>query len=184
MLAVSKLTNIPQNELHERQFDINNSEVFRKDLIEYCNMRYELYLMGPNKDSLSDEDQKKRTHMLQATQKWLMLEAIDQAWKQHMLNLDSLKEGIHLRGWGQKNPLIEYKRESFILFEDMMRNIRGEIVTHLFRLDVERFDQAALEARRLHELEHLNMQGTHSKTAQDDEEQRLSRSERRKKKRK
>lgn len=183
LMSVSKLTNIPLAELHERQFDVSNSDIFRKDLIEYCNMRYELFIMGGIKQG-SDEEQKNRTRMLQEAQKWLMLEAIDQAWKQHMLNLDSLKEGIHLRGWGQKNPLIEYKRESFALFEDMMRQIRGEIVSHLYRLSLEHFDQAALEARRIREMEAIQMQsqGPVDGTANADEQQ-LSRAERRKKKR-
>jgi preprotein translocase subunit SecA len=179
--AVSKLTNIPLAELHERQFDVSNSEIFKKDLIDYCCMRYELLLMGGMKKG-NEEEQKSRTRMLQEAQKWLMLEAIDQAWKQHMLNLDNLKEGIHLRGWGQKNPLIEYKRESFILFEDMMRHIRGEIVSHLFRLNVEQFDKAELEARRIRELEQMQMQSTDDTSAESSEQQ-LSRAERRKKKR-
>ena len=70
--------------------------------------------------------------MIQEAEKWLMLETIDQAWKQHMLNLDNLKEGIGLRGWGQKNPFIEYKREAFAMFQDMMKSVRLDIVrSHL-----------------------------------------------------
>ena len=57
-------------------------------------------------------------------EKWLMLETIDQAWKQHMLNLDHLKEGISLRHMAQKNPLIEYKREAFAMFQEMMQDIQ------------------------------------------------------------
>ena len=97
--------------------------------------------------------------MIREAQKWIMLEAIDQAWKQHMLNLDNLKEGIGLRQVGQKNPLIEYKRESFAMFEDMMRNVRWEIVHHIFHLDLERFDQRKIEARRENELRDISMLG-------------------------
>ena len=92
-------------------------------------------------------------------EKWLMLEVIDQAWKQHMLNLDHLKEGINLRSWGQKNPLIEYKREAFDMFQDMMQQIRAEIVHHIFHLNLERFDQQEIERRRKRELEELNLIG-------------------------
>ena len=181
LLAVAQLTNIPVAELHERKFKSGSSELLIKDLIEYVTMRYDLFLLG-GANTGTEEERKRRRQLIHEAQKWLMLEAIDQAWKQHMLNLDSLKEGIHLRGWGQKNPLIEYKRESFALFEDMMRNVRGEIVAHMFRLDVERFDKAALEARRLQELEQLQMQGVSDVVDSGTDMQQLSRAERRKKK--
>ena len=71
----------------------------------------------------ANEADEKMSAMIKDANKWLMLENIDQAWKQHMLNLDNLKEGIGLRGWGQRNPLIEYKREAFVMFEDMMNQI-------------------------------------------------------------
>ncbi len=67
---------------------------------------------------------------------------------------------MDLRGWGQKNPLIEYKRESFAIFEDMMRLLRREIVHHVFHMNLERFNQAELEQRRERELDQLNMIGT------------------------
>jgi preprotein translocase subunit SecA len=93
---------------------------------------------------------------MQQAEKWLMLETIDNAWKQHMLNLDHLREGIGLRSWGQKNPLLEYKKEAFDMFQEMMTTIKLDIVHHIFHLNVERFDQHALEARRQRELEQLN----------------------------
>ena len=182
LTAVARLTNIPINELHERSFNSATSEVFIKELIEYIAMRYDLLLGGANVGT--EEERARRKQIIYGAQKWLMLETIDQSWKQHMLNLDALKEGIQLRQWGQKNPLIEYKRESFVLFEDMMRHVRSEIVTHLFRLDVDRFDQHALELRRSQELEQLQMSGpTDVIDSGEDEAQRPSRAERRKKKR-
>ena len=95
--------------------------------------------------------------MVQNAEKWLLLETIDQAWKQHMLNLDHLKEGIGLRGWGQKNPLIEYKREAFDMFKEMLSGIRSDVVCHIFHLNVEQFDEHELEAKREKELDQMNM---------------------------
>ena len=89
-----------------------------------------------------------------------MLETIDQAWKQHMLNLDHLQEGISLRSWGQKNPLIEYKKEAFVMFSDMINSIHWETIHRLFHLDLTRFDTSALERQKEHELDELNMIGT------------------------
>ncbi len=97
--------------------------------------------------------------MIKDAHKWIMLETIDQSWKQHMLNLDHLKEGISLRSWGQKNPLIEYKREAFAMFEDMMRQVRSEVVHNVFHLNVEHFNAQEFERKREREFEELNLLG-------------------------
>jgi len=57
---------------------------------------------------------------------------VDTQWKDHLLTLDHLKEGIGLRGYGQKDPLVEFKKEAFTLFEDMMNRIDTETVRFLF----------------------------------------------------
>lgn len=64
----------------------------------------------------------------------IMLQIIDQQWKDHLLALDHLREGIGLRGYGQKDPLVEYKRESFELFRDLWNRSTEEIVKMLFLL--------------------------------------------------
>jgi len=66
----------------------------------------------------------------------VMLNVIDTQWKDHLLSMDHLKEGIGLRGYGQKDPLIEYKKESFALFQDMMDRIEDETIRYLFFLQV------------------------------------------------
>jgi preprotein translocase subunit SecA len=66
----------------------------------------------------------------------VMLNVIDNQWKDHLLSMDHLKEGIGLRGYGQKDPLIEYKKESFQLFQDMMDRIEDETIRYLFFLQV------------------------------------------------
>src|SRR5205085_8324144 len=68
----------------------------------------------------------------------IMLKVIDDQWKDHLLSMDHLKEGIGLRGYGQKDPLVEYKKESFILFQDMMDRIEDETVRLLFFLQISR----------------------------------------------
>ncbi len=68
------------------------------------------------------------------TERMIMLNVIDNQWKDHLLSMDHLKEGIDLRGYGQKDPLIEYKKESFTLFQDMMDRIEDETVRFLFFL--------------------------------------------------
>jgi preprotein translocase subunit SecA len=69
-------------------------------------------------------------------EKFFMLQTVDTLWKDHLLALDHLKEGIGLRGYGQRDPLVEYKRESFQLFEAMKEGIEEQILQYLFRFEV------------------------------------------------
>jgi preprotein translocase subunit SecA len=84
---------------------------------------------------------------MRQTERIVMLQVIDDQWKDHLLSMDHLKEGIHLRGYGQKDPLVEYKKESFILFQDMMDRIEDETLRYLFFLQVSRGDDAGLSGR-------------------------------------
>ena len=70
--------------------------------------------------------------LLRETERMIMLSVIDNQWKDHLLSMDHLKEGIGLRGYGQKDPLIEYKKESFVLFQEMMDRIEDESIRYLF----------------------------------------------------
>jgi preprotein translocase subunit SecA len=62
---------------------------------------------------------------------------VDNQWKDHLLSMDHLKEGIGLRGYGQKDPLIEYKKESFTMFQDMMDRIEDETIKYLYFMRIE-----------------------------------------------
>ena len=70
------------------------------------------------------------------SERMIMLQLLDQQWKDHLLSMDHLKEGIGLRGYGQKDPLIEYKRESFHIFQQMMSTFEEETLKILFHLRV------------------------------------------------
>jgi preprotein translocase subunit SecA len=73
---------------------------------------------------------------MREAERMIMLNVIDTQWKDHLLSMDHLKEGIGLRGYGQKDPLIEYKKESFDLFQDMMDRIEDETIRYLFFLQI------------------------------------------------
>ncbi|MCA9770397.1 preprotein translocase subunit SecA [Candidatus Dependentiae bacterium] len=144
-------------------FSYKNIEQLTKDVTDFLLEKYTLYRT------------QQEGEIIQNAEKWLMLETIDQAWKQHMLNLDHLKEGIGLRGWGQKNPLIEYKREAFAMFQDMMLYTRRDIIHHIFHLNIERFNQYELEQKREQELEQINLivsNGTNSDSGSTTQEKR------------
>ncbi|OGR17238.1 MAG: preprotein translocase subunit SecA [Desulfobacterales bacterium GWB2_56_26] len=93
-------------------------------------------------------------------EKLILLQIVDSHWKDHLLSMDHLKEGIGLRGYGQKNPLNEYKREGFELFKNMVETVKSQIVSNMMRVrvvredDVERMEE---ERRRKQEQEKLRL---------------------------
>jgi preprotein translocase subunit SecA len=145
---LSKITGLPLVDFQDQGFHQSNVELFATGLIEFLSNRYAAY-----------RDQEK-IEIVRNAEKWLLLEVIDQAWKMHMVNLEHLKEGIGLRGYGQKNPLIEYKREAFLMFQDMMQQIKFDVLHHIFHLNLDRFDAHELEQKREKELMDLQLAGT------------------------
>jgi preprotein translocase subunit SecA len=86
---------------------------------------------------LANYDEKEKLvgrDVLQRVERDIMLQIVDQQWKDHLYSLDHLKEGIGLRGYGQRDPLVEYKKESFALFQAMKERIDEEIVRYLWLL--------------------------------------------------
>ncbi|HEU0154266.1 MAG TPA: preprotein translocase subunit SecA [Arenimonas sp.] len=85
--------------------------------------------------------------MMRTLEKHLMLNVLDQNWKEHLARMDYLRQGIHLRGFAQKQPKQEYKRESFELFGDMLSKVKLEVVSLLARVRIRNEEEvAAMEA--------------------------------------
>lgn len=148
--VVSKITHITMDDFKNAGLNTATNSTFQTDLINYLLKNYEYYRA------------KFEPAQIAGAEKWIMLETVDKAWKQHMLNVDHLKEGIGYRGYAQKNPLFEYKREAFYMFKDMMQNIRWEIVYRIYHLNAAHFNQQELIERRQRELEQMmvgNQQG-------------------------
>jgi preprotein translocase subunit SecA len=93
-------------------------------------------------------------------EKLILLQVVDSHWKDHLLSMDYLKEGIGLRGYGQKNPLNEYKREGYEMFGRMVETVKSQVVSSLMRVRVVREDDVErmeAERRKRHEQEQLRM---------------------------
>ncbi|MEK7713211.1 MAG: SEC-C metal-binding domain-containing protein, partial [Deltaproteobacteria bacterium] len=90
------------------------------------------------------------SEIMRQMEKFLMLQSIDGHWKDHLLSMDHLKEGIGLRGYGQKDPLIEYKREGYDMFMDMVFRVKEDVVEKLFRVQLAREEEVPeiVEMRR------------------------------------
>ena len=82
-------------------------------------------------------------------EKQIMLQVLDTLWKEHLSTMDHLRQGIHLRAYAQKNPKQEYKRESFELFQQLLVNLKYEVVKFLSHVQIQRQDEAeAIEEKR------------------------------------
>jgi preprotein translocase subunit SecA len=90
---------------------------------------------------------------MRETECMVMLHVIDDQWKDHLLSMDHLKEGIGLRGYGQKDPLVEYKKESYLLFQEMMDRIEDETLRYLFFLQPVSADRLPLPLQPEEEYE-------------------------------
>jgi preprotein translocase subunit SecA len=96
-----------------------------------------------------------------------MLQIVDGQWKDHLYSLDHLKEGIGLRGYGQRDPLVEYKRESYVLFETMWETIEDHVVKFLFHAQpVDDLQQRRRPTRTV--LSHPEAQGLEQSHAQQE----------------
>ncbi|MGH8635774.1 MAG: preprotein translocase subunit SecA, partial [Burkholderiales bacterium] len=87
----------------------------------------------------------------------IMLQSLDTHWREHLAQLDYLRQGIHLRGYAQKNPKQEYKREAFELFADMLERIKNEVTKHLMTVQV-RTREEVEQAERLPAVENVQYQ--------------------------
>ncbi|MDR2368512.1 MAG: preprotein translocase subunit SecA [Deltaproteobacteria bacterium] len=104
------------------------------------------YVLDRAKDYLNERVALFGEDKFKSVANWLMLSALDSQWKDHLLNMDRLKEGIGLRGYAQKDPLREYQREGFEMFEEMVARIRTESVLHISNFSLRVPTEAAAEA--------------------------------------
>jgi len=138
------------SELHPSEWDLNG---LREGIYHQFNLRLELNPEQEEEltedklreitsqrvvDAYEDKEKRFGAPMLRQLEKIIMLQTIDTLWKDHLLNMDHLKEGIGLRGYGQKNPLQEYQKEGFDMFEDMKRRIQEDVVQKLFTVELAR----------------------------------------------
>jgi preprotein translocase subunit SecA len=92
------------------------------------------------------KEEKLGSEIMAKIEKMVVLQVIDEKWKDHLREMDDLKEGIHLRAYGQKDPLVEYKTEGFRMFMELIDQINTEIITTVFRLFPAQPEQLPLRA--------------------------------------
>ena len=134
------------NEALHRQFDVRlppqaqHGEVTSRDgLEEVVRQAVEAHYKS-REEALGAE-------RMRGLERMVMLQVIDTQWKDHLLSMDHLKEGIGLRGYGQRDPLTEYKREAFDLFQEMVDRIKTTVVEWLFKIELVQESAPAVRRR-------------------------------------
>ncbi len=94
-------------------------------------------------------------------EKYIMLQTVDSLWKDHLLNMDHLKEGIGLRSYAQQNPLVIYKKEGYEMFQGLIERIREQTLAILFKIQIARPE----ELQHAHKPRNENLILSHSDTA-------------------
>ncbi|ELJ8547119.1 preprotein translocase subunit SecA [Vibrio cholerae] len=105
-------------------------------------------------------------------EKSVMLQTLDTLWKEHLAAMDHLRQGIHLRGYAQKNPKQEYKRESFELFEELLESLKSDVITVLSKVRVQQQEEVErMEAQRRAQAEEAARHAQAQHASADDAEQ-------------
>ena len=108
-------------------------------------------------------------------EKAMMLQTVDSHWKEHLAAMDYLRQGIHLRGYAQKNPKQEYKREAFAMFSSMLDSIKQEVINLLSRVQVQMPEELAMQEQRAQvnefEFKHEAFEGLSGEPVPESEEQ-------------
>jgi preprotein translocase subunit SecA len=113
------------------------------------------------------KDEQITPDLMRHLEKHFMLQVLDQSWKEHLARMDYLRQGIHLRGYAQKQPKQEYKRESFELFSEMLDKVKRDVVAILSRVRIRSDDEVAqleAEERRRQQAQEGRMQFQHAET--------------------
>ena len=105
------------------------------------------------------------SEIMRAAEKFFLLQVLDQYWKEHLAAMDYLRQGIYLRGYAQVQPKQEFKRESFILFERMLDEVKAEVVQRLARIRIQsQAEVEAMEERQRQDAERRALEFQHAET--------------------
>jgi preprotein translocase subunit SecA len=139
----------PEN-VHPDEWNLGGLE---ESIREFFAVRVSFEGVEPNRESLQDaawkvievayhaREQRFGSEAMRELEKWIYLNAIDHQWKDHLLAMDHLREGIGLRGYGQKDPKLEYKKEGYSMFVDMLYRIKTDVAGKLMRVEIQSMDQ-------------------------------------------
>ena len=144
----------PLTEDNKKQFEIIKEDKAKNDLEKRG--AFHDYLLDLAKTAYGQKEKEIGEEGMRQVEKIITLQTIDTLWMNHLDEIDYLREGIGLRGYGQRDPLVEYKREAFNLFSHLMDNVRSTTVHTIFRV------QAAPPSQKQAEQKNLQFKGADS----------------------
>jgi preprotein translocase subunit SecA len=133
-----------------------NAEELQKKILDQAEVIY------------NEREKKISEPLMRHLEQVIYLGSIDQLWKDHLLTMDHLKEGVGLRGYGQKDPLVEYKKEGFALFKMMDERVKLDVITKLFRVQVSaQTELDEIQEKREQQQKNLNFIAGGEESAQE-----------------
>ncbi|HST26905.1 MAG TPA: preprotein translocase subunit SecA [Rudaea sp.] len=146
---------------------------FNFDLPRWVEQQRDLSAVGVRDHVLAEVDRffrEKETmygsEIMRAAEKFFLLQVLDQFWKEHLAAMDYLRQGIYLRGYAQVQPKQEFKRESFLLFQRMLDDVKSEVVQRLARIRIQnQAEVEAMEERQRQEAERRALEFQHAESA-------------------
>jgi preprotein translocase subunit SecA len=118
----------------------------REDLGEVTRESLSEEFQEDARDSYTAKEEELTTDLMRELERFVILQVVDQRWREHLDSMDYLREGVHLRAMAQKDPLVEYRHEGHIMFEELGAQIREEVVLTLFHAQLDPGAADTLEA--------------------------------------
>lgn len=110
------------------------------------------FIISRVKDAYEAKEKEAGSEFMRYIEKMVFLQVIDAQWKDHLLGIDHIKEGIGLRGYAQRDPLVEYKKEAFDLFAEMSQRINSEVLMRLFKIQIRHEEEQEIKAKTQQKL--------------------------------
>src|SRR5262249_1177817 len=112
------------------------TELLEKEITPFNDVGLKKLILEKAEAFYKEKERTLTEPVMRQIEKMVLLSTIDHLWKDHLLAMDHLREGIGLQGYGQKDPLVEYKKQGFGFFQMMMNQITGDVVRKLFAVQV------------------------------------------------
>jgi len=135
------------------------------------------HLVEQTKKFYSQKEEEVGDEFMRYLERMIVLQVVDTQWKDHLLGMDHLKEGIGLRGYGQRDPLLEYKKEAFELFEELTQRISTECVSRVFRVQVREERKIRKKVQRPQKLSYNTSESEAQPTTQKRESKKVGRND-------
>ena len=160
-VALNFINKYAPAEEYQEKWDLKELELSFKEWLgvdinipkdkEWDRKELEEYILNKLKEVYNQKEEKVGSSVMREFERYITLQVLDNLWKEHLHTLDRLRESVSLRGYAQRDPLVEYKKESFELFEDMMYRLKYNTLEYLYKVNIMSEEEVQEEQRRQQE---------------------------------